>query len=59
MDTTEIRSLCNQILTMCDYVDYMSKLHDCNDCGKKKTCIICPTAGQQTRINCHEWVEEK
>ena len=59
METKEIRSFCNQILTMCDYIEYMSKQHDCNDCGKKDSCEMCPKPGQQVRTNCFFWSEGK
>ena len=57
MDTGELRSFCNQILTLCDYVDYMKKLHDCNDCGKKNSCEMGVKPGEMTRINCFFWSE--
>lgn len=58
MDTSLIRSFCNDVLKMCDYVDYMSKLHDCNDCKSKKDCPYAPKLGEQVRINCFGWVGE-
>ncbi len=59
MNMDDIRSMCNQILSMCDYVDYMKTLHDCNDCGIKDSCPNCPMPGQQVRINCADWESEK
>lgn len=59
MDTTILRSLCNQVITMCDYLDYMTKLHDCNDCGARRTCEHCPKPGAQVRTNCFLWESEK
>lgn len=58
MNTDEIRKFCNRVQTMCDYMDYMKTLHDCNDCAKKNSCEMCPKLGQQVRINCFFWSAE-
>lgn len=34
------------------------RLHDCNDCGKKRTCEHVPRLGADVRINCHLWEKE-
>lgn len=36
----------------------VSKLPDCNDCGKAKTCEYKPRLGAYTRINCPLWEKE-
>lgn len=36
----------------------ISKLHDCNDCGRKNNCSIRPAYGKYCRINCHAWTAE-
>lgn len=59
METKEIRSFCNQILSICDYMDYMETLHDCNDCKKKHNCEIGVKPGEQVRINCFFWEGEE
>lgn len=38
--------------------DGVSKLHDCNDCGREKTCEYTPVPGDWTRINCPLWEQE-
>lgn len=36
----------------------VSKLPECNDCGKKRTCQHVPRLGAYTRINCFLWEPE-
>lgn len=36
----------------------ISKLHNCNDCGRKVGCAIAPRLGDYCRVNCYEWVPE-
>jgi hypothetical protein len=36
----------------------VSKLPDCNDCGKAKNCEYKPRLGAYTRINCPLWEKE-
>ena len=38
------------------YAERISALHDCNDCGKVKTCEYLPRIGENTRINCPLWM---
>lgn len=38
--------------------DGVSKLHDCNDCGKARSCEYKPRVGSYTRINCPLWEKE-
>ena len=33
----------------------VSRLPDCNTCGKYRECPHVPQIGEQTRINCHLW----
>ena len=33
----------------------VSKLPDCNTCGRQRKCEHAPTPGQFTRVNCHLW----
>ena len=41
------------------YMERISALHDCNDCARKQDCQMCPRCGEQTRINCFFWTEDK
>lgn len=36
----------------------VSKLPDCNDCGKARSCEYKPRLGAYTRINCPLWEKE-
>ena len=40
------------------YYERVTSYHDCNDCGKKKTCRHVPRLGELTRINCPLWVSK-
>lgn len=42
-----------------EYYDRITALHDCNDCGAKRTCRYVPRIGEATRINCPLWEEAK
>lgn len=59
MKNDDIKSLCYRIIDLIDYVDTISKLHDCNDCKAKRNCPYVPKLGQHTRINCFAWVGEE
>lgn len=41
------------------YFERMSKLPDCNTCGKKLACKYCPDYGEPVRVNCFAWEKEK
>lgn len=36
----------------------ISKLHNCNDCGKRNGCEFAPRPGEICRINCYMWEGE-
>ena len=40
------------------YSERASKLHDCNDCGRKNNCLIRPGYGKYCRINYYYWIKE-
>ena len=37
----------------------MQEMHNCNDCGIKKTCEYVPMPGQNVRWNCPLWKEKR
>ena len=37
------------------YFHRISKLPNCNTCGKKDTCPHVPKPGESVRINCFDW----
>lgn len=39
------------------YYDRISKLPDCNECGRKENCEYLPRYGDYCRINCPFWKE--
>lgn len=39
-----------------EYMERITKLHDCNDCLAKNDCNYAPRLGDFTRINCYGWV---
>ena len=41
------------------YFDRVSRLPDCNTCGKQITCEYAPAWGETTRINCPLWKEDE
>jgi len=50
--------LINALFSICDFARLgmsVSKLHDCNDCSKQRSCEYVPEAGQTVRINCPLW----
>lgn len=46
-------------LGQCDgyknHSQHISKLHSCNDCGRRRDCKIAPQLGDYCRINCYFW----
>ena len=40
------------------YYDGISKLNDCNNCGKRRECEYVPRLGEVSRINCPLWKGE-
>lgn len=41
-----------------DFAHRLSRLHNCNDCGKIKTCEHAPAWGADVRYNCPLWEKE-
>lgn len=37
----------------------ISKMCNCNDCGRRRDCKIAPRLGDDCRINCYFWEEGK
>ena len=58
-DRTFVRSILYGLIDMIDYYNRITKLPDCNDCGKRSVCRYAPDAGDYVRINCPLWSEEK
>lgn len=54
----KIRETLYKLIDAINYMERISKLHDCNDCGIKMQCKYLPEYGDQTRINCPLWKEE-
>ena len=40
------------------YYDRVSRLPDCNDCGKNPGCKYLPKPGEQVRINCPLYISQ-
>lgn len=58
-EVADIKEAVNKAVAALTYADYMSKQHNCNDCGLKKTCAIRPDWGDVVRVNCAWWREEE
>ena len=59
MTDYELSKLLHHIADALMLADRVSKQHNCNDCGIKKTCKYCPTWGEPVRINCPLWKKEE
>lgn len=55
----KIRETLYKLIDAINYMERISSLHDCNDCGRKMKCEYLPAYGDHTRINCPLWQEEK
>ena len=58
-DRTFVRSILYGLIDMIDYYNRITRLPDCNDCGKRSVCKYIPEPGEHVRINCPLWSEEK
>lgn len=58
MTDYEIAQLLHHIADAIQLADRVSKQHNCNDCGKKKSCEYVPQCGDPVRINCPLWEKE-
>lgn len=58
MNDYEIANLLHHIADAVLLADRVSKQHNCNDCGIKKTCEYVPEWGDPVRVNCPLWKGE-
>ena len=58
MDKEELARTLNYLADCVRAMERISRLPDCNNCGKQKTCEYLPDWGGNTRINCPLWEEE-
>jgi hypothetical protein len=59
LDPKEISRILRYVAGCVDYTERITKLPDCNTCGDKKNCPYVPACGDNARINCPFWEEEK
>lgn len=59
LDPKEISRILHYVAGCVDYTERITKLPDCNTCGDKKNCPHRPAWGDNTRINCPFWEDEK
>ena len=58
-NTETVRETLYMLIDMIDYYKRITSLPDCNTCAFKNEYGICPKPGEQTRINCAYWNENK
>jgi len=58
MNDYEIAKLLHHIADAVLLANRVSKQHNCNDCGIKKTCRHVPEWGDLVRVNCPLWKGE-
>lgn len=51
----QIKEVLYKMIDAINFMERISGLPDCNDCGKKCKCEYEPMVGQYTRINCPLW----
>ena len=59
MEELDVAAILYKAADAIRYMERISELHDCNDCGRKGNCSIMPRYGEATRINCFYWAAEE